>query len=396
MKSFRSLALLLLAASLLRASTPPAVHSWPAQNLASARDRLAQGDAALQPALDQLRKDADRALEVRPLSVMDKLAAPPSGDKHDYVSRAPYWWPDPQNPKGPYIRHDGLRNPESEDAKFSDYPSWTKVSAAIETLGLAYYFTRNEAYAEHAAKLVRTWFLDPATRMNPNINFGQYVSGVNDGREEGVLEFRPLMGVCDALALLTGSTAWTAKDDRAFRDWLTPYVTWVRESRLGRTEAAAVNNHGTWCDAQMADLALVLGQHDQARALLGAGLQKRLAYQVEPDGRQPLELARTKSLNYSLLNLEGLFSLARLGAQVDVDWWNYTTPDGRSLRIALRYLAPYADPAKPWPKEDVVAGDRNRIFPLLAEALRHGDDPLFREMLTRFGPADARRRLLWP
>jgi hypothetical protein len=396
MKFRRPFVPLLLATSLLHATSLPAVYSWSAQNLATAREGLAHGDTALQPALDQLRKDADRALLVRPFSVMDKLAAPPSGDKHDYVSRAPYWWLDPQNPRGPYIRHDGLRNPESEDARFSDYPSWTKVSAAIETLGLAYYFTRNEAYAEHAAKLVRTWFLDPATRMNPNINFGQYVSGVNDGREEGVLEFRPLMGVCDALALLADSAAWTEKDTQAFHDWLTLYVTWVRESRLGRTEAAAVNNHGTWCDAQLADLALVLGQRDAARDLARAGLEKRLARQVEPDGRQPLELARTKSLNYSLLNLEGLFNLARLGAHVDVDWWNYTTPDGRSLRVALRYLAPYADPGKAWPKQDVVAGDRNRLFPLLAEGLRHGDDPFFRDLLTRFAPVDARWRLLWP
>ena len=139
----------------------------------------------------------------------------------------------------------------------------------------------------------------------------------------------------------------------------------------------------------------MLGKTDYAKKLVAAGLQKRLARQVEPDGRQPLELARTKSLNYSLLNLEGLFTLARLGDQVGVDWWDYATPDGRSLRVALRYLAPYADPDKPWLKDDVVAGDRTRLFALLMQALRHGDDPLFRGML-HFSPADARWHLLWP
>ena len=387
----------LLLSIVTRAGIPskPAVFSISARELATARDRLAHGDAALAPALAGLRADADLALQLKPLSVMDKLFTPPSGDKHDYVSLAPYWWPDPKNPKGPYIRHDGLRNPAAEDERYSDHPAWSKVSSAVETLGLAYYFTGNEAYAEHAVKLVRVWFLDPATRMNPNVNFGQYVTGVNEGREEGVLEFRPLIPMCDSLALIAGSPAWTEKDAQAFHAWLAAYFTWVTESPIGRTEAAAVNNHGTWYDAQTAYIALVLGKTDYVKKLLVDGLQNRLAQQVEPDGRQPLELARTKSLNYSFLNLEGLFTLARLGSHVGVDWWNYATPDGRSLHVALRYLAPYADPAKPWPKDDLVAGDRTRIFPLFAEVLRHGDDPLFHKML-HFAAADARWHLLWP
>jgi hypothetical protein len=388
---------LLLIVVMARAEVPakPELFSLSAQELATARDRLAHGDAALAPALTALRAEADRALLLKPLSVMDKLRTTPSGDKHDYISLAPFWWPNPKDPKGSYIRHDGLQNPESEDGKYSDYPAWVKVSSAIETLGLAYYFTGNEAYAEHAAKLARAWFLDPATHMNPNLNFGQYVTGVNEGRREGVLQFRSLIQICDSLALIAASPAWTEKDAQAFHAWLDTYFTWLTESPNGRDEAAAINNHGTWYDAQAADIALVLGKTNYAKKLVSTGLQKRLARQVEPDGRQPMELARTNSLNYSLFNLEGLFTLARLGDRVRVDWWDYATSDGRSLRVALRYLAPYADPDKPWRQEDVVAGDRTRLFALFAQALRHGDDPLFREML-RFSPADARWHLCWP
>jgi hypothetical protein len=388
---------LLLIAVVARAEVPETTGVFPlsAQELATARDRLAHGDASLAPALAELRAEAALALKLRPLSVMDKLRPTPSGDKHDYISLAPYWWPDPQNPKGPYIRHDGLRNPEAEDEKFSDHAAWAKVSTAIRTLGLAYYFTGNEAYAEHAAKLARTWFLDPATRMNPNLNFGQYVTGVNEGREEGIIEFLSLVPACDSLTLIGTSPAWTQKDAEAFHAWLGAYFTWLTESPTGRAEAAALNNHGTCDDVQIAYIALMLGKTDYAKKLLVDDLQKRLARQVEPDGRQPLELARTKSLNYSLKNLEGLFALAQLGDRVGVDWWDYATPDGRSLRVALRYLAPYADPGKPWPQEDLIAGDRTRLFALFAQALHHGDDPLFRAML-HFSPADARWQLLWP
>ena len=180
MKLCRMFVLLSVAASVCRADELPRVYSWSPQALATTQQRLRQKDASLQPALDRLRQDAEDALKVPPGSVMDKHRNPPSGDQHDYLSQAPYWWPDPQNPKGPYIRHDGRQNPERLIG--TDYALWSRISAAVETLGLAYYFTGNEAYAAHAAQLVRVWFLDPGTRMNPNINYGQYVPGLNEGR----------------------------------------------------------------------------------------------------------------------------------------------------------------------------------------------------------------------
>src|SRR3954466_4902684 len=113
-----------------------------------------------------LMQAADRALEQKPVSVMDKKKVPPSGDKHDYLSQAPYWWPDPAKPDGkPYIRKDGQRNPEID--AIADHDNLGRLGDAVATLGLAYAYTGREVYAAHAARLVRAWFLDPATRMNP-------------------------------------------------------------------------------------------------------------------------------------------------------------------------------------------------------------------------------------
>ena len=148
---------------------------------------------------------------------------------------------------------------------------------------------------------------------------------------------------------------------------------------------------------QAVALALAIGRADDAKKILAAAPAKRIARQIEPDGRQPLELERTKSLNYSLFNLEALMLLARYGEIVGMDLWAFSTTDGRSLRAALRCLAPYADPAKQWPKQDIEAADRVRVLPLLIEALRHGDDPQFREPLRKFGrnAALAERWRLW-
>ncbi len=155
--------------------------------------QLEQAARAPQNALTQLRADADRALTLKPMSVMDKTIAPPSGDKHDYMSQAPYWWPDPQKSDGkPYIRKDGQRNPEIN--RLPDHDNLGRLTSAVATLGLAYSLHHKPEYAEHAARLTRTWFLDPATRMHPHLKFGQGIPGINDGRGIGIIETRGLPG----------------------------------------------------------------------------------------------------------------------------------------------------------------------------------------------------------
>jgi hypothetical protein len=89
------------------------------------------------------------------------------------------------------------------------------MAKTVETLALAYYFTGKEAYAEHAACCLRAWFLDPATRMNPNLTFAQGVPGVNTGRGAGIIDGRNIADAADAAGLLAGSPAWTQKDDNA-------------------------------------------------------------------------------------------------------------------------------------------------------------------------------------
>jgi hypothetical protein len=375
---------------------PPRTFRLSAPALLAARASLSRGDPQLQPALLNLVAEADELLTLKPASVMDKPLTAVSGDKHDYFSYGPYWWPDPTRPDGlPYVRRDGERNPaaleNTDDAPFS------VLGPAVETLGLAYWFSGDERYAQKAALLARVWFLDPATRMNPNFQHAQAIPGITDGRGIGIIEARRLIDVNEGLALLAGSPVWTGADRAAFDDWLTEFHGWLTTSRNGRDERAADNNHGSWYDAQVAHLALVLGHNADAKKVLGEGLTLRLARQVEPDGSQPRELARTQSLGYSIYNLEALFVCARLAEHVGVDWWSFATSDGRSLRSALAYLAPYVDPAKPWPRKDLHPPNRRRLVPLLAQYLQRQDAVDLRTLYARSAATvdkDARWRLL--
>jgi Alginate lyase len=366
--------------------------------LAEVKARLAAGDKSLQPALKNLVKEADKALEVLPPSVVEKTKTPPSGDKHDYMSIATYFWPDPKNPSGPYIRHDGKVNPETRNDAY-DYNRVTTLGGTVETLALAYYFTGKEIYAEHAAKFLRVWFLNPATRMNPNMNFTQAVIGENTGRGTGVIEGRNLSQAADAAQLLAGSPAWTEKDRAELKAWLEKYFDWLTTSKNGLDEAGSKNNHGTWYDVQAIELALVLGKMDAAKQIAETAKQKRVAVQIEADGKQPLELSRTAALGYSHFNLEALFTLATMSEYAGVDLWRCQLANGKyALATALDFLLPYAaDSSKKWPYKQIKEFNRAEFAPQLRHAVVIYHDPKYEKVLGHFEEASRGRfHLLQP
>jgi hypothetical protein len=367
--------------------------------LAEVKSRLAAHDESLQPALNHLLKEADEALQTKPPSVMEKGRIPPSGDKHDYMTIAPYFWPDPAMSNGlPYIRHDGKVNPESRDTAL-DHGRMLEMGNLVETLSLAYYFTGKEEYAEHAADCLRVWFLDPATRMNPNLNFAQAVPGENTGRGTGILEGRNIAEAADAAGLLAGSSAWPPTDDAALKAWLKTYLNWLLKSKNGRDEANARNNHGTLYDVQTMRIALVLGQMDLAGQIARAAKEKRIAVQIEPDGRQPLELERTTSLSYSHFNLEAMFMLATLSEHAGVDLWHCQLGNGQNaMAKALDFLLPYVtDLSKQWPYEQIKKFNRADFAPLLRQAAVAYDEPRYEKILSGLpAAASARFQLLSP
>jgi hypothetical protein len=375
----RTFSLALFLAGALHAAQPPRVFVLDGKILQQHRTSA--------PLIAAARAAADRVMTRGPFSVMQKTRVPKSGDQHDYMSQAPYWWPDPSKPDGrPYLRKDGERNPEIN--QMPDHANMDRVSSGSQTLALARYFTGDEKYAARAALLLRTWFLDPATRMNPNLNFGQGIPGVNEGRGIGIIETRGLTSVVDAVGLLAGSKSWSAADRKGMEQWFAGYLQWLRESKNGRDEAAAENNHGTFYDLQVADFALFTHQDALAKKLLTESRAKRIAAQVEPDGRQPKETARTRGISYSAMNLNGLMLLATLGERVGVNFWSYRTSDGRGIRQALDWLAPYASGEKKWPYAQIEPYNRADLAPALLRAAAHYREARY---LALVRPEDAAR-----
>lgn len=344
----------------------PKVFCDDAATLVASKAALAAGDASLQPALHRLVAEADELLPMKPLSVMDKRQIPPSGDKHDFISQAPYFWRDTNSPDGKYVRHDGERNPEA--AADSDSGHFQKTCADAHTLALAFYLSGEEKYAAKATELIRVWFLNPATRMNPNLNFGQGIPGEVEGRPAGLISARGLVHLVDAIGLLSESQSWTATDQQGMAVWFTDYLHWLTTSKIGRGELDARNNHGTYCDTQVVAISLFLGKDEPARNILTQARAKRIARQIEPDGREPLELARTTSFGYSCFNLRALMDLADLGRAVGVDLWHYQTADGRGILKATEFMSQYANPKRAWPFQQIHRANRGELDDLLLRA----------------------------
>ncbi|HVE57890.1 MAG TPA: alginate lyase family protein [Pyrinomonadaceae bacterium] len=363
----------------------PRVFLWDAEKMADAKRKILAGDKEYVQALEKLKRNAQKALQAENFSVVKKQGTPPSGDKHDYMSQAPYFWKNPKTADGlPYIRRDGERNPEI--AKYPDHEFLDQMADSVQALALAYYFTGDEVYAVKAAQQLRVWFLDPATKMNPNMQFAQAVPGESTGRVFGVLESRGLTRVVDSIGLLEKSKAFAKTDRKGIENWFTQFLDWLTTSKNGRGEGETKNNHGTLYDVQVVSYALFLGKKDLAKRVLETAKQKRIASQIEADGRQPLELERTKSWNYSTMNLEGLMWLAKLGENVSVDLWNYQTADGRGIRKALEYLYPFAVGEKKWEYRQIEGWQPQRLFPLMHFAEKHYKDEKFKAMLAKTPP----------
>lgn len=336
------------------AEAPPALVVLDAQALARSAQRLRTQDAALQPSYQALLRRADNALAVPERSVTHKTTTPPSGDKHDYMSMGPYWWPNPATPNGlPYVRRDGQRNPQVA-GEGMDVDRLYALLADVRDLALAYHFTHDPRYAHKTAAALRTWFLTPATRMNPHLRFGQAIPGIVDGRGIGLIDTRDLWWVIDAVALIAPSAALAPPELAALRQWFAAFSQWMQHSEPGREEAVANNNHGMFYDAQLAAYLVFTGERAQARQLVGDAQTKRLASQIARDGRLPLELERTRPFHYTVFTLEAANRLARIGqllspldAKQPLDVWAFER-EGRSLRAAIDFVAQTVVTPKGW------------------------------------------------
>ena len=321
-----------------------------AKQLAYAKAHLK--DAAYSQAFRNLVSLADGDLLLKPPTVMTKEYIPASGSKHDYVSLARYAWPDETQPNGlPYVMRDGVSNPELK--KF-DRSKLSVMAKAVYRLSLAYYFSGEEKYAQKATELIRVWFIDKKTKVNPNLRFAQHIPGKADGRCYGVIDAYSYVKMLDGVQLLEKSKSFTQKDSKLLKAWFSQLLKWLLTHPQAIEESYQKNNHATAYDVQVAAYALYTGNKKVFNDIVDNFPKRRIATQIMPDGKQPYELRRTLAFGYSQYNLTHIIDLMLMIKHQGVDFRQYCVSGEHSFFKAMDFLAPYMGKSvSDWPYQQI-------------------------------------------
>jgi len=328
-----------LMAAAIAAEVPTVVHRKDdAYRLVAHTDRKRILDAA----------SAYKALPIQTITSFPSDRSP--GGPHDFFSQADYFWPDPKNPGGPYINRDGQSNPDN----FNDHRK-AMIALSIQMPGLtaAWLLTGDRRYGQHACEHLLAWFITPATRMNPNLEFSQGVHGVSTGRSFGIIDTLHLVEVARAASIVAPAMLST-EENAALKDWFRSYLEWMKTSDKGKTERDALNNHATCWALQASEFARLIGDSETRDQVYRQYTSAFLPNQLGADGSFPKELARTKPYSYSIFNFDVIATLCQSLKGVGTDALTFQLPDGRGICKAAEFIYPYLKDKQTWPyRKDV-------------------------------------------
>jgi Alginate lyase len=301
-------------------------------------------------------KEAEQYLREAPLTITAFPAARSAGGLHDFYSEGDYWWPDPKNPEGPYIRRDGETNPDNFVAHRD---AMRRLSQIVPALVAAYDLTGDQRYARHAVDHLRAWFVNESTRMNPNLRYAQAIKGQVTGRGIGIIDTIHLVEVAQALFVLERMGYLRGQPVADIKSWFRQYLAWLTTDQFGLDERNNGNNHSVSYALQVAEFARLVGDEREEGVMRAFFKDTLLRQQMAPDGSFPRELARTKPYGYSLFELDLMAMMAEVLSTPNECLWTYATPDGRGMRTAMAYMYPYIADKGRWSKPpDVMYFDQ--------------------------------------
>ena len=357
------------------ARDPDGLAFYPRERLNHLRHAL-QHDGPLLPLAARIVKDAELALTGEPFSVMEAMALAPNCDPHDYLSPESSLRSDFAEPRGtPYTKKNAQRAPSPRiyEPNSFQYDNRTRLQLMFDgtaALALGWYLTGRADFASHGAGLIRTCFLDPATRMNPHL-----------GGCGSIIELKNLYYVLDAVRLLESSGAFGTEDTEALKAWLQGYLLWLETSKQGTKEMTSRDHHGSYFDLQTAAITAYLGERRKLRDIF-LRAQCRIAQQFTEAGVQPEEMPRPNTQHCVFFNLQGWLCIFQIAIAKGLPIGDWTREPYSRIATAFRWIMRHH--TENWPYQQIGHFDTDRVFPLVASALRLGlvsDD----EITSRLG-----------
>ena len=322
---------------------------------------------------ERILKVANEYLIEAPVTVTASHSDRSAGGLHDYFSQGDYWWADPKNPGGPWIRRDGYTNPDNFNAHREALIGFGLKAPALVA---AWRLTKDKRYSAHFLKHLRAWFVDPATKMNPNLEYAQAVMGISTGRGTGIIDTLQWTDLARGLRLMEATGGLTAPEIAPIKEWFASYVDWMATSKNGVEEELAKNNHGACWVLQVAEFAQFTKRADLVQLCVDRYKKNLIPDQVEKNGSLPLELARTKPYSYSLFDGDVLTGICQSLSTAKDNLWTFKGPKGGGVAEVMAFQYPFiADKSKwPYPKDVEFFDDFPSRRPSLlfaGEALGH-------------------------
>jgi len=295
---------------------------------------------------ERILKAANQYMTEAPVTVTAAHSARSAGGLHDFFSEGDYWWPDPKNPGGSYVRRDGFSNPANFNAHRE---ALIRFGVMAPSLAAAWRLTREKKYAAQFATHLRAWFVDPATKMNPNLQYAQAIFGVSTGRGTGIIDTLQLMDVARGVRVMEAAGGMTAAEIAPVKKWFTTYVDWMATSKNGKEEEIAKNNHGACWVLQAAEFAQFAGRTDLVDLCRDRYRNNLIPDQVAKDGSLPLELARTKPYSYTLFDGDVLCGICQSLSSAKYDLWTFKGANGVGVAEAMAFQYPFIADKSKWP-----------------------------------------------
>lgn len=289
---------------------------------------------------------ANSFLDADPITVTASSNERSAGGLHDYFSEGTYWWPDPENPTGPYMRRDGIVNPDN----FMDHlDAIIRLSEISGTLTSAYLLTGDSKYATEAMRHLHAWFVNPDTRMSPHLLYAQAIPGRVTGRGIGIIDTVHLIDVAQSANVLMRSPYVSQTDIAKVKDWFSEYTHWLKTHPYGIEEMNWKNNHGTWWHTQVASFASFTGNEDALEFVRDRMESILLPNQMSDDGSFHYELERTRPYAYSFFNINGMALLAHILGNEGKNIWDFQLEDGRGMKKGIDFIHHYTRYKEEWP-----------------------------------------------